>query len=401
MKTNIISQAITAVAIPVLAAMPIVATSQVSPTQTITQETDQTATVTMTQSPSPTEAETSTPSITEAPTAEVTTEPTVTPTAEVTTEPADTDQTDQSPTPTQEASPTAQLTTGPSITQEPSLTPDEEPSSVPDQEPSITEEPSENPTPSITEEPTVTQEPTETPVPSPSITETVTPSPTETPVPTDTVTPTPSPTEAPVNQAPTVDAGDDATIQLPQDTYTMQGSYADDGLPSSQLQMSWRLVNAPASISFVAFDLTSPTVQFSEPGEYTFRFTVSDTQLQSSDEVTITVLPAEDPVDPAPLAPVIESVTRTSNICYTFGFFGSFCFTSIAIQGSDFDQGATVQYATAGSGMWIDIYGNGYQSSESLTPSLSYLSKGVTFDIKVTNPDGQSVIYESAFTTAD
>jgi hypothetical protein len=93
------------------------------------------------------------------------------------------------------------------------------------------------------------------------------------------------------NHAPVVNAGPDQTIKLPAQA-TMQGSVTDDGLPSPpDLTSSWSQVSGPATAAFA--DSTDPTttVTFPIDGTYVLRLTASDSALQSSDDVTVTVLP--------------------------------------------------------------------------------------------------------------
>jgi hypothetical protein len=94
------------------------------------------------------------------------------------------------------------------------------------------------------------------------------------------------------NHAPVVNAGPDQSIRLPAEA-TMQGSVTDDGLPSPPtLTSSWSQVSGPAIATFDVPSSPTTTVSFDNtPGTYVLRLTGNDGALQSSDDVTVTVLP--------------------------------------------------------------------------------------------------------------
>ena len=92
------------------------------------------------------------------------------------------------------------------------------------------------------------------------------------------------------NQAPEADAGPNQTVTMP-NSATLAGSVTDDGLPAgARLTSMWsQLPGAPGTATFT--NPTSPTtnVTFSAPGTYVLRLTANDTELQGSDDVTVTV----------------------------------------------------------------------------------------------------------------
>ncbi|QQS46554.1 MAG: VCBS repeat-containing protein [Acidobacteriota bacterium] len=92
------------------------------------------------------------------------------------------------------------------------------------------------------------------------------------------------------NSAPFVDAGEELSAQfgLP---VKMKGRVSDDGLPfSSAVTISWSKVSGPGDVVFD--DISSPTsgASFRAVGDYVLRLTASDSQLTSSDEVSVTVV---------------------------------------------------------------------------------------------------------------
>ena len=91
------------------------------------------------------------------------------------------------------------------------------------------------------------------------------------------------------NAAPVADAGPNRTVTLP-DSMTLTGSISDDGLPAgAPLSSMWSQISGPGTATFTA--PTSPTtdVTFSSGGTYVLRLTASDTELQGTDDATVTV----------------------------------------------------------------------------------------------------------------
>ena len=95
------------------------------------------------------------------------------------------------------------------------------------------------------------------------------------------------------NQPPTVNAGSDRTVTLP-NSATLSGSASDDGLPNppGTLTTTWSQVSGPGTVSFGNASSLSTTASFSASGTYVLRLTADDSALQSSDDLTVTVNPA-------------------------------------------------------------------------------------------------------------
>jgi hypothetical protein len=92
------------------------------------------------------------------------------------------------------------------------------------------------------------------------------------------------------NQAPTVNAGSDQTITLP-NSAPLSGTASDDGLPNppGTLTTTWSVVSGPGTVTFGDPSALSTTASFSDPGTYVLRLTADDSQLQTSDDLTVTV----------------------------------------------------------------------------------------------------------------
>ena len=99
--------------------------------------------------------------------------------------------------------------------------------------------------------------------------------------------------EANANQAPTVSAGTDQTVTLP-NAAVLTGTATDDGLPNPPAAMTytWSVSSGPGTVTFSAPGALSTTASFSTSGSYVLRLAASDGALTSSDLVGVTVNPA-------------------------------------------------------------------------------------------------------------
>ena len=97
---------------------------------------------------------------------------------------------------------------------------------------------------------------------------------------------------AAVNHAPTVSAGPDKSVTLPNQA-TLQGSVTDDGLPNppGATTATWSQVSGPGTASFGDVHSPTTTASFDTAGTYDLRLTGDDGALQSFDDVTVTANP--------------------------------------------------------------------------------------------------------------
>jgi RHS repeat-associated protein len=116
---------------------------------------------------------------------------------------------------------------------------------------------------------------------------------------------------APSNQPPSVNAGADQSITLP-NTANLNGTVMDDGLPSGNpLTISWSKLSGPGSVTFGSAGNALTSAIFGTPGTYVLRLTASDGQFIVSDDITITVNP--DPEAPPVLdAPPLDTTVSTT-----------------------------------------------------------------------------------------
>src|SRR5262249_14537774 len=104
------------------------------------------------------------------------------------------------------------------------------------------------------------------------------------------------------NQFPTVNAGPDQTITLPQ-AASLSGSAIDDGLPNGTLTTTWSKVSGPGSVTYSIANALATPASFTVSGTYTLRLTASDGAVSTSADISIKV-------DPAPQnnhAPVVDA----------------------------------------------------------------------------------------------
>lgn len=102
-------------------------------------------------------------------------------------------------------------------------------------------------------------------------------------------------TVVPRNQAPTVEAGPDQEIELP-NSASLTGSVSDDGLPrGSTVTVNWSVVSGAGNVTFADANAATTTATFSSPGQYILKLTASDTEFTVEDQLTITVFPENQP----------------------------------------------------------------------------------------------------------
>jgi uncharacterized protein YjiK len=94
----------------------------------------------------------------------------------------------------------------------------------------------------------------------------------------------------PPNQAPSVSAGPDRSVTLAAGA-ALDGTVSDDGLPNppGSLTTSWSMVSGPGTVTFGNANAVDTTASFSAAGSYVLRLTASDSALQTSDDVAVTV----------------------------------------------------------------------------------------------------------------
>ncbi|MBZ5515236.1 MAG: DNRLRE domain-containing protein [Acidobacteriia bacterium] len=126
-----------------------------------------------------------------------------------------------------------------------------------------------------------------------------------------TVSYTPSAT----NQPPSVNAGPDQSVFLPNPA-TLDGTVSDDGLPNppGAVTVTWIAVSGPGQVTFANPQAVDTAATFSATGVYTLRLTASDGELSAADDAVITVSTATSnspPVSDNQMVTTLEDTVTT------------------------------------------------------------------------------------------
>ena len=95
----------------------------------------------------------------------------------------------------------------------------------------------------------------------------------------------------PTNQPPSVSAGADQTLTLPNNSVNLDGTVIDDNFPSNPLTTTWTKFSRPGSAVFGNAGNVDTSATFSLAGTYILRLTADDGQFVRTDDVQITVSP--------------------------------------------------------------------------------------------------------------
>lgn len=87
-----------------------------------------------------------------------------------------------------------------------------------------------------------------------------------------------------------VQAGNDQSSGVFPGTFSLSGEYLDDLLPvGATYTISWSLVSGPTGSTFTNGSTLTPTFNYTLPGVYTVRLSVSDSDITVTDDVILTV----------------------------------------------------------------------------------------------------------------
>ena len=97
------------------------------------------------------------------------------------------------------------------------------------------------------------------------------------------------------NQPPVMTLPGGLVIQLPA-TALLPATVTDDGLPlGSTVTVTWSKVSGPGTVTFANPASASTTASFSNPGTYVLQLVASDTQLSTTGQTSVIVLPPAAP----------------------------------------------------------------------------------------------------------
>ncbi len=185
---------------------------------------------------------------------------------------------------------------------------------------------------------------------------------------------------APQNQAPITDAGANQSITLPNNSVNLLGQVTDDGLPNppSQVTVLWSKKDGNGTVTFSSPNSLATTATFSNSGTYTLTLTASDSELQSSDDVVITVNPeAQNNMAPTVSAGPDQTITLPSSA------------TLSATASDDGLPNPPAQLTVS----WSKLEGNGavtFSAQTSLITEASFSQAG-TYVLRVSVSDGELI----------
>jgi RHS repeat-associated protein len=191
----------------------------------------------------------------------------------------------------------------------------------------------------------------------------------------------------PANQGPVVNAGSDQSITLP-NSAALNGTVTDDGLPTgSALTISWSKLSGPGTVTFSNPNAVITTAEFSEAGSYVLKLTATDSELTSSDEVTITVNQPNQP--PVVNAGADQTITlpNGANLNGTVTDDGLPAGSSPAINWSKVSGPGTVTFSNASSATTTATFSQSGVYVLKLTASDSELTSNDEVTVTVIQPN--------------
>ncbi len=121
------------------------------------------------------------------------------------------------------------------------------------------------------------------------------------------------------NQPPVVEAGPDQVIGF-EEPLALTGLVSDDGLPEgAPVHHVWQQIYGPGTVTFDNPAQTRVTARFGRQGTYVLRLSANDSQFTTDDEVTVIVLPRNQPpsVYPGSTANIVFGTPHTLNATVT------------------------------------------------------------------------------------
>lgn len=116
----------------------------------------------------------------------------------------------------------------------------------------------------------------------------------------------------PVNQAPTVSLGGNRIAIIPA-TLSISAQATDDYLTPDQLNATWSQLAGPATVGIAGGTKFNPAFNFTVPGTYTFRVTVSDGYNTATNQATVYAYQQMTNPPPGSVVPDIQGVFPTAD----------------------------------------------------------------------------------------
>ena len=174
--------------------------------------------------------------------------------------------------------------------------------------------------------------------------------------------------QPPLNQPPTVTAGESQAAMLPYTVVSLDGTVTDDGLPGGGLVSAWSVVSGPAAVVFGDNTAVDTTANFLVAGTYVLRLTADDGGLKGSDDVTVVIS------DDASYLDTFDSDTTAS---YTLT-------RTVGVDGS-------LSYDPDRKQAWVQT---GNDNGLQISKTLAFVDRGVfslVFEPTVNYPSGGSI----------
>lgn len=189
------------------------------------------------------------------------------------------------------------------------------------------------------------------------------------------------------NQAPVLSVGTSGnqTITLPTNSVNLNATVTDDGLPGGAVSVTWSKVSGPGNVSFSAANANTTTATFTAAGTYVLRVTANDGAASSSDDVVVTVIPANQ-------APVVnagadQAITLPTNI--------------VALVGAATDDGFPVGSTLATT--WTKVSGPGtvtFANATAASTNATFGSAG-NYILRLTASDGNLTASDDVIITVN
>jgi len=175
----------------------------------------------------------------------------------------------------------------------------------------------------------------------------------------------------PSNQTPQVNAGPNQTVPL-SNYAVLNGTATDDGLPYGILSTTWSLVSGPAPVVFSSTHTPITNAGFLSSGTYILQLSVSDGQLSSTSQTTITVSLTPPIVSVPNLGSANPSVVTAGDPGY-----------SLIVHGANLESGCTAYW----NGLAIQTNFVSATQVTASVPASFFVSVG-TASVQIVNPDG-------------
>lgn len=128
----------------------------------------------------------------------------------------------------------------------------------------------------------------------------------------------------PANQAPVVNAGSNVTLDFVKNasgTIHLIGASSDDGIPATaKLITQWTVVSGPNPVIFSSPTTPVTDATFTSSGKvdtYILRLTANDSELQTTSDITVTVIPSNTPPFVNIASPVATITLPTNSVSFT------------------------------------------------------------------------------------